>query len=52
MFGHLFSVLCLSWHVNIARFMERQKKDNYGTVQGNFSGPGFHLKIDAFFIQV
>ena len=25
------------------------KRDNYGAVEGNSSGLGFHLKIDVFF---
>ena len=45
MFGHLFSIyLCFPWSVNISRFME--------TVQCISSVPGFHLKIDAFFIHI
>ena len=53
MFGYLFSMLYFSWSVNIARFMERQtRRGNYRTVQWNSLGPGFHLKIDAFFIHV
>ena len=45
---------------NVILFMEHQystlhgtlNRDDYGIVQWNSLGPGFHLKIDAFFIYV
>ena len=44
-------MLCFSWRVNIAHFMEPQTgRWNYRTVQWNSFGLGFHLKSDAFLL--
>ena len=48
LFGYLFSMLYLSWNVNVACFIERQT-DDYRTAQWNSLGSCFHLEIDVVF---